>query len=124
MLGLSGRQMDGMSATASIGGWIRGLAVPHCFGSEVWVGNTEGHEIRVVIRGLRRAQLYVDGNCVDQRSPLLPTKGTVPLLSSSIPSPRHGATIVEVFSKARLAARLEVRVSGKPLTMSVCNYAA
>ena len=48
-------------------------------------------------------------------------KGTV--LSSRIASATHGATIVEVFSKAPLAAKLVVRVASKVIAMDLSTFA-
>ena len=123
MLGFFGRQFDGLSGTASLGGWIRWLVVPRGFGFKEWIGRSEGHEIRVMTHGLRRARLLVDGQCVDRRSPLLPTKSKVPMLSSSMTSASHGVDVVEVFSRGLLAAQIEVRVAGRPVPMNLYTRA-
>lgn len=106
------------NATA-ISGWIRGFGLSLGSGSREWSGDFEGHEIRVVTRGLLRAGLYVDGECLDRRSPVLARRGKVPLLSGRVRSARHGVTIVEVFSRAIWARRIHVHVRGKSIKMDL-----
>jgi hypothetical protein len=119
MFGLPERQANGMWDATAISGWIRGLGLPIGSGSREWSGHFEGHEVRVVTRGLLRARLYVDRECLDRRSPLLARRGKVPLLSARISSAHQGVTMVEVFSRAMWARRIQVMVRGKSVKMDL-----
>jgi hypothetical protein len=121
MFGIDERQPQGESGAAALGARLRELALPFSAEPREWSGFFEGHEIRVVTRGILRARLHIDGECRDKRSPLLCTNRKVPLLSTRLHLIRPGVTIVEVYAGALLARRIEVRVAGEqvPMTLSV-----
>ena len=119
MFGMSDRGALGIWNATAISGWIRGFGLSLGSGSREWSGHFEGHEIRVVTRGLLRAGLYVNGECLDRRSPLLARRGKVPLLSGRVNAVQHGVTIVEVFSRAIWARRIHVHVRGKSIKMDL-----
>jgi hypothetical protein len=73
------------------------------------------HELHVVTRGPLRARLYVDGTCVDERSPLVSTRRAIPLLSTRLDSPDDDVWIAEVYVKGRLARDVKIYVNGKPI---------
>ena len=115
MFEIDGRQPRGESGAAALGARLRELALPFSAEPREWSGFFEGHEIRVVTRGILRARLHIDGECRDKRSPLLCTNRKVPLLSARLQSIRPGVTIVEVYVSALRARRIEVRVARKQI---------
>ena len=119
MFELPERPVQGMWDATAISGWIRGIGLPMGSGSRVWSGHFEGHEVRVVTCGLFRAWLFIDGECLDRRSPLLARRGKVPLLSARVSSAHHGVTMVEVFSRAIWARKINVHVRGKSIKMDL-----
>lgn len=120
---VSGRQSDGGSGMDWLARWAHAAWVPLVPGSRQWVGVFEGHEVRVVTRGILRACLYLDGECRDQRWAILPARRKVPVLSARLPSRQPGVSIVEVYSRALFARRIEVRVAGKRISMILSGNA-
>jgi len=105
--------------SASRDAWFPG--VPVALRRREWLTLFRGHAIRVLTRGLFRAQLFVDDLCVDRRSPLLATNRRVPFLSGRLPSAETDVVIVEVYSTGRFARRIEVHVAGKRVATNLIS---
>jgi hypothetical protein len=82
-----------------------------------WTAVHDGHDFRVVVRGLRRVLFIVDGRRVDARSPLFALSRGVPLLSSRVSDDRHGTRIAEAYVGGPLARRVRLRVGGVAVPM-------
>jgi len=118
MLGIGDQQTAGDAGLASLGGWIRALNWPPALRSGQWLGVFQGHEVRVVTRGLLRAGLYLDGELCDQRSPLVCLDRRVPLLSSRLTTAASEVTIVYVYSRGLWPMHIEARLAGQPIPMT------
>ena len=90
---------------------------------EVWMNGVEciaefrGHEIRVFSTWTQDARLYIDGDCKD-RSLRRVSLNKICILSTSL----HDGTEeyrVEVFAKALLSVRLQIRVDGRQIAGDV-----
>ena len=118
MLGSGDQKPGGDVGAASLGGWTRSWNWPPVLRSTEWVGGFEGHEFRVVTRGILRARLYIDSELRDARCPLLCRDCKVPLLSGRIPTSRPEVTIVHVYRRGLLPMRVDVRVAGTSVPMT------
>ena len=77
----------------------------------------KGHEIRVFSTWTQDARLYVDGDCRDRSIRRVPLRKTR-ILSTNL---RIGADEhrVEVFAKALLSVRLQLRIDGRQVAGEV-----
>jgi hypothetical protein len=108
---------SGPPNAALLGGWLREWRVSR-LGQREWLGVFEGHQIRVRTQGPLPAHLYIDGECLDRRSPLVSSNPGLPLLSAPLPSSGHGARIVQVFPRGWCAGSFEVQICGETIAMT------
>ncbi len=120
MLEVGDQTTDGETGVASLAGWARALNGPAVLRSRDWLGVFQGHEIRVVTRGLLRARLYLDGELRDKRSPLLCLDRRVPLLTGRLTTVGFEVTIVYVYPRGLWPTHIGVRIAGKPVPMNLC----
>jgi hypothetical protein len=104
------------AANGWLGSWWLALGMPRIDRVLRWTAVFGGHVLGVETRGPLRARLYVDGACVDRRSPLVTMRRSLPLLSARLESPDDEVWIAEVYVSGMLARDVAIRVNGRPVS--------
>jgi hypothetical protein len=78
-----------------------------------WLGEYEGHTIRVVNTWFSGSKLYIDGDCRDTNTQFLNLSFSRPALSASVQGHNGERHLIEVFFRSLFTVRAKICVNGR-----------